>query len=157
MATLKENAEIVRTTARGLRAIVEMADQVGDIDKVEAAVAEQKEALKEAGRLTGIAKAETIRIDAINSKVKLDVARIEKDAKQAAAEIVAKAQNDADIIRKQIASDGAAYAANLQAAKAKLAALHKSASDMDVQIADKQTKIAALDAEIKALFARLGG
>lgn len=157
MATLRENAEIVRSTARQFRAIIEMAEQMEDIDKVAAAIDEQKQALVKAQEATAFERSITANVMVANSKLKLNVEHILRDAKMEAANIMADAEIDIEKQRKQIKAEGAQFSVNLRAAKDKLSALHKSASDMDVQIEDKQAKIAELEAELKALYARMGG
>lgn len=47
MATLEQNAEIIKSTARGLRAIIEMADQIADLKGVRASIDELQRAQKD--------------------------------------------------------------------------------------------------------------
>lgn len=142
---LRDAVNHIRSHAEGMRAVLTLADAVGEIEKLEAAANEaevrkssaSKSADESAGRLADlerrVAEQHTALIEA-QSKASSIIAK----ATAAAADIEKTAQAEADAI---IAKATAGIDDQVVAAKAALA-------DLDAMIAGRQSALASLDATI---------
>lgn len=157
MATMRENASIVISAARQMRAIIELAEQIGDIETVEAQLAakvsehnallgklmDAKKGLADAEKDTAAAKEEA-------AKLRKDATAYAKASKEKA-DLAAKAALEATGPEIQKAQDElGSYRPKILAAQDTLAGLEKD-------ISGAQAKLDALQKAYDALKAKING
>lgn len=159
MASMRENASIVISAARQMRAIIELAEQIGDIETIEGQIQAQtneynafiskvmdaKKMLADAEKDTAAAKeeAQKLRKDAAvyvkSAKEKADALLKEKtdEANAIAGDIISKAKNEAQ-----------SWETWTEGAKKEVAAKKLEAKDLE----DKVSKLTAELNKLKARF-----
>lgn len=138
MNTLEQNAEIAVTTARGLRALLDMAEEINDGRKVGAELAEKRAALAAVKEEIDFLKKDAVVAEGQTRKMLIDAKEKVEKAKAEAKKITDKATADAGII----IADAETKADNAMQVK------DEYLSQMNAQIADAKNTLEAIQVDI---------
>lgn len=152
MATLRENADIIRSQSRQFRAIIEMADQLGEVEQIERTQSAAQDQLKKVERQVAVARSDLANIFAEAAKVKNETDKVKIDAAAEAASIIAEAEAKAKLVANSASGEKEKLNNTLLDLKAEEVKRIHIIADLDRQIGERKAEFLAMQSKLAASF-----